>query len=101
MSYYPNTSPQFKLLVDSLAGKKIAVIGHVRPDGDCIGSQVALCRALLSVDIEAVCVNQDEVPGPLEFLVENTPFYRGADFDFDGWDSPPTSPEEEGEWDLC
>ena len=86
MSYYPNTSPQFKLLVDSLAGKKIAVIGHVRPDGDCIGSQVALCRALLSVDIEAVCVNQDEVPGSLEFLVENTPFYRGADFDFDGWD---------------
>ena len=86
MTYYPNTSLQFKSLVESLSGKKIAVIGHVRPDGDCIGSQVALCRALRSLGIESVCVNQDEIPGVLKFLAENTPFYRGADFDFSGWE---------------
>jgi bifunctional oligoribonuclease and PAP phosphatase NrnA len=86
MTYYPVSSPQFKALVESLTGKKIAVVGHVRPDGDCIGSQVALCRVLRSLGLESVCVNNDEVPGPLKFLVENTPFFRGEDFDFEGWE---------------
>lgn len=86
MIYYPNTSPGFKLLVESLAGKKVAVLGHVRPDGDCIGSQVALCRVLRSRGIESVCVNGDEVPANLKFLVENTPFYRARDFDFAQWE---------------
>ena len=86
MSYFPNSSPQFQLLIESLAGKKIAVIGHVRPDGDCIGSQVALCRVLRSLNIESVCVNNDPVPAYLEFLVQNTPFHRGAEFNFEGWD---------------
>ncbi|MCZ6673905.1 MAG: bifunctional oligoribonuclease/PAP phosphatase NrnA [Verrucomicrobia bacterium] len=86
MPYYPKTAPEFKSLVESLAGKKVAVIGHVRPDGDCIGSQVALCRVLRSLSIESVCVNQDDVPATLKFLVENTPFHLGADFDFSGWE---------------
>ena len=86
MSYYPETSPQFKQLVESLAGKKIAVVGHVRPDGDCIGSQVALCRVLQSQGIEAVCVNHDPVPATLKFLVADTPFHRGEAFDFEGWE---------------
>lgn len=86
MNYYPDTSPQFQKLIESLSGKKIAVVGHVRPDGDCIGSQVALCRVLLSEGIETVCVNHDPVPSTLQFLVENTPFHRGEEFDLNGWD---------------
>jgi bifunctional oligoribonuclease and PAP phosphatase NrnA len=86
VTYYPNSSPQFKTLAESLAGRKVAVIGHLRPDGDCIGSQVALCRVLRSLNIESVCVNQDEIPGVLKFLAENTPFFRGTDFDFEGWE---------------
>ena len=86
MNYYPDTSPQFKQLVESLNGKKVAVVGHVRPDGDCIGSQVALCRVLQSRGIESVCVNHDPVPSTLKFLVENTAFHRGEKFDFNGWD---------------
>lgn len=86
MTYYPETSPQFKRLVDSLAGKKVAVVGHERPDGDCIGSQVALCRVLLSRGIEAVCVNHDRIPKTLRFLVAHTPFHQGADFNLEGWD---------------
>ncbi len=85
--YYPETSPAFKQLLDSLKGKKIAVLGHVRPDGDCVGSQVALCRVLRSEGIEAVCVNQDEVPSTLKFFVGDTPFFSGPDFDFTGWDT--------------
>ena len=86
MNYYPDTSPQFKVLVESLAGKKVAVVGHVRPDGDCIGSQVGLCRVLQSQGIESVCVNHDPVPATLTFLVENTPFHQGEEFDLNGWE---------------
>ncbi|MCB1122619.1 MAG: DHH family phosphoesterase, partial [Verrucomicrobiae bacterium] len=86
MPYYPETSPDFKNLVDSVNGKRIAVVGHVRPDGDCIGSQVALCRVLNSAGIESVCVNHDPVPRTLQFLVGDTPFHRGKDFDLEGWD---------------
>ncbi|MBC9868516.1 MAG: bifunctional oligoribonuclease/PAP phosphatase NrnA [Opitutae bacterium] len=86
MKFYPAQSPLFKVLIESAKGKKVAVVGHVRPDGDCIGSQVALCRMLNSVGIESVCVNQDEVPTTLAFLLEDTPFMTGPDFDFAGWD---------------
>lgn len=50
------------------------VVGHARPDGDCIGSQVALARALAGRGIEAVCVNADPVPRRLKFLLGDTPF---------------------------
>ncbi len=86
MKFYPDQSPLFKSLVESERGKKIAVVGHVRPDGDCIGSQVALCRVLNAVGIESVCVNQDDVPATLEFLLGDTPFHCGSEFDFEGWD---------------
>lgn len=87
MTYFPQSSARFKELIKSFTDKKIAVVGHVRPDGDCIGSQVALCRVLRSQGIESVCVNNDSVPTYLQFLVENTPFYLGTDFDFKGWDT--------------
>ena len=86
MKFYPQQSPRFKALIESEKGKKVAVVGHVRPDGDCIGSQVALCRMLNAVGIESVCLNQDEVPASLEFLRGDTPFLTGPDFDFAGWD---------------
>ncbi|MBC9890703.1 MAG: bifunctional oligoribonuclease/PAP phosphatase NrnA, partial [Opitutae bacterium] len=79
MKFYPAQSPLFKVLIESAKGKKVAVVGHVRPDGDCIGSQVARCRMLNSVGIESVCVNQDEVPTTLAFLLEDTPFMTGPD----------------------
>lgn len=66
------------------AGDRIAVIGHARPDGDCIGSQVALCRILRARGVEAICVNTDPVPRRLAFLVGDTPFQAGRDFLPDG-----------------
>lgn len=44
------------------------VVGHVRPDGDCIGSQLGLTLALRAAGKEAVCWNQDPVPPKLKFL---------------------------------
>ncbi len=44
------------------------VVGHVRPDGDCIGSQLGLTMALRHAGKEAVCWNEDPLPRKLEFL---------------------------------
>lgn len=81
---YPDLSPSIRQLVDGLRGKKVAVLGHMRPDGDCIGSQVGLCRVLLGQKIEAVCVNADPVPRRLQFLIQDTPFFQATEFSFDG-----------------
>ncbi|MEN9814864.1 MAG: hypothetical protein RLZZ412_846, partial [Verrucomicrobiota bacterium] len=40
----PEAGPALRLLIAELTGRPVAVLGHMRPDGDCIGSQVALAR---------------------------------------------------------
>jgi phosphoesterase RecJ-like protein len=44
------------------------VVGHIRPDGDCIGSQLGLTLALQNEGKTVVCWNQDTVPQKLAFL---------------------------------
>ncbi len=46
----------------------LCVVGHVRPDGDCIGSQLGLALALQNQDKKVVCWNQDPLPAKLAFL---------------------------------
>lgn len=46
----------------------ICVVGHIRPDGDCIGSQLGLTLALRNAGKDAVCWNQDPVPAKLAFM---------------------------------
>ena len=74
--YYPQLSLDFARLVASLAGRRVAVIGHARPDGDCIGSQVALARVLAAKGIDVICINPDAVPRRLVFLAAGLRFYR-------------------------
>lgn len=74
--FYPELSAQFARLLTSLEGRKIAVVGHARPDGDCIGSQVALARVLMSRGFDVVCVNADAMPRRLQFLVGGMTFLR-------------------------
>ncbi len=76
MSYYPKFAGRFAVLLQELRDRTVVVIGHQRPDGDCIGSQVALCRVLISQGIDAICVNPDPVPRRIKFLVGDTPFYQ-------------------------
>jgi phosphoesterase RecJ-like protein len=47
----------------------VCVIGHIRPDGDCIGSQVGLSLALQAAGKKVTCWNQDPVPAKLSFMV--------------------------------
>jgi phosphoesterase RecJ-like protein len=71
---YPQFKDAFSRLLASCAGRRIVVIGHARPDGDCTGSQVALSRALRLLGLDVVCANPDPVPRRLQFLVAGTPF---------------------------
>lgn len=73
MAGFASLSQRFGEFVDSLAGKKVCVIGHAKPDGDCIGAQVATTRLLRSRGVEAFAVNADPVPRSLQALVRETP----------------------------
>lgn len=79
--YYPEASAAFAREVEALRGSKVAVLGHLRPDGDCIGSMVALTRLLNNMGIEAVGVNRDPTPENLKAFVGDTPLVQAADFE--------------------
>ena len=51
-----------------LAAERIIVLGHVRPDGDAIGSQVALASSLNEAGKEVLVLNEDGCPSNLSFL---------------------------------
>jgi len=78
--YFPQQSATFKSLLEGLRGRSVAVLGHMRPDGDCIGSQVGLTRMLRSLGVEAVAVNHDVVPRVLADFVGDTPWHRAAQY---------------------
>ncbi len=44
------------------------VVGHVRPDGDCVGSQLAVTLALRALGKQVHCWNEDPMPQKLAFL---------------------------------
>lgn len=50
----------------------VAVIGHGRPDGDCIGAAVGLVELLKSRGVDAIGMTPDPVPDFLRFLVKET-----------------------------
>jgi phosphoesterase RecJ-like protein len=78
--YFPDHAPAFRRLLDGLRGRPVAVLGHLRPDGDCIGSQVGLTRVLRALGADAVAVNHDVVPRLLADFVGDTPWRRAADY---------------------
>ncbi|MEX0593158.1 MAG: bifunctional oligoribonuclease/PAP phosphatase NrnA [Balneolaceae bacterium] len=54
----------------------IGIFSHVRPDGDCIGAQVAMARWLEANGIFALAFNDDEVPSNLEWLVGDVQIHK-------------------------
>ena len=78
--FFPHHSPLFRSLLDAIAGRPVAIVGHTRPDGDCIGAQVALARVLRALGHQVICVNADPVPRRLHYLLTpETPFHRPDD----------------------
>jgi len=56
----------------------------MRPDGDCVGSQVALCRILLAAGVDALCVNRDRIPPNMVVYAEGVTFLTGDQYVPDG-----------------
>lgn len=64
----------FNKLIEKLQQHQtVGVFSHIRPDGDCIGSQIALCLWLEKNGIKAYAFNDDHVPMNLEWLTEYFP----------------------------
>ncbi len=83
--YFSEQSSRFAQIVEAFKGKKIAVIGHMRPDGDCIGSIVAVTRLLNSIGAQAVGVNRDLVPESLRAFVGDTPLLLASEIQSEGY----------------
>ncbi|QGP93268.1 Bifunctional oligoribonuclease and PAP phosphatase NrnA [Neomoorella glycerini] len=50
------------------AAREVAVVSHIIPDGDCLGSTLALALALRQRGTRAVAINADPVPEMFQFL---------------------------------
>jgi len=48
--------------------QSICIVGHVRPDGDCVGSELGLALALRKLGKDVDCWNEDEMPQKYAFL---------------------------------
>ena len=62
----------------------VCIVGHIRPDGDCVGSQLGLGLALKAEGKKVVCWNEDPIPEKYAFLNPDGLFQkpkRGQKFD--------------------
>jgi phosphoesterase RecJ-like protein len=62
------------------ASRRFLLVGHVRPDGDCLGGQGALARGLERLGKEVAILNAD-APGPaFDYLTRELPYsvYAGG-----------------------
>ena len=56
-------------IIDSIREcRTFCVVGHIRPDGDCVGSQLGLTLALRSEGKRVWCWNEDRIPVKYDFL---------------------------------
>jgi phosphoesterase RecJ-like protein len=67
----PREHARFSALVDR--AKLFVLVTHVNPDGDAIGSEVGLGRALRAAGAEVRLVNQDATPDTLRWLEDEGP----------------------------
>jgi bifunctional oligoribonuclease and PAP phosphatase NrnA len=58
------------------ASRTICIAGHIRPDGDCVGSQLGLALALKNEGKKVFCWNEDTIPQKYEFLDPDHSFQR-------------------------
>jgi phosphoesterase RecJ-like protein len=66
LSRHAATDPDAQRIVEAIAERQRFVLSsHARPDGDSIGSQLAMAFALRALGKEVVIVNSDAAPAPL------------------------------------
>lgn len=75
MTVTPQTNTTLEAIAEALLGcSSVAVCGHVSPDGDCVGSQLALAHALRKLGKRVFCLLASDEP-----LDQNLMFLPGAD----------------------
>jgi bifunctional oligoribonuclease and PAP phosphatase NrnA len=72
-------------IIEALRGSQtFCVVGHIRPDGDCVGSQLGLTLALKNEGKKVCCWNEDPIPQKYEFLDPDHVFQKPKpDMQFD------------------
>jgi bifunctional oligoribonuclease and PAP phosphatase NrnA len=72
-------------IIDAIRDSRtFCIAGHIRPDGDCVGSQLGLALALKNEGKKVVCWNEDTIPQKYEFLDPDHVFHKpktGMEFD--------------------
>ena len=59
-------APEIQHIVDAIAARQRFVLcSHARPDGDSIGSQLAMAYALRALGKQVSVINRDAAPAPL------------------------------------
>jgi len=67
-------SPDLAAIRDALvAADRVVMTTHQRPDGDALGTELAIARALLTLGKEVTLLNADGVPRNLDWLAEGQP----------------------------
>jgi phosphoesterase RecJ-like protein len=87
MTTTTSSPPALSQIVDAIRSRRRFVISsHSRPDGDSIGSQLAMAYALRDMGKDAVIVNADPAPGPLMAFpgVPDITIAPAVEGDFDG-----------------
>ena len=78
-----NTIPEIAAVLRSL--KSAVIFTHMRPDGDAVGSGIALSRALDLLNIPNQLVNEGELPQKFRFLAGAEKFLLRPTLDAEGY----------------
>jgi phosphoesterase RecJ-like protein len=79
-----NPQPVDRIVEEIRSHETFCIVGHVRPDGDCVGSQLGLGYALKNAGKKVTVWNEDPMPDKLKFLDPDKIFEkprRGEEFD--------------------
>ena len=69
-----NDSPDLAAVRERLlAADRVVMTTHTRPDGDALGTEIAIARALMARGKAVTIVNADPAPRTLDWLVEEQP----------------------------
>lgn len=83
-----NSAPEMHRIVDEIrARRRFVLSSHAKPDGDSIGSQLAMAYALLALGKDVAIVNKDRAPAAL--------------MGFPGLETIQIAPEVAGEFDAA
>jgi phosphoesterase RecJ-like protein len=77
----PTTAAQRQALELLAGASRVVLCGHMRPDGDCLGSQAALCAVLERLGKTVWIYNPDPVQPQLDYLERDVRFhvYKGGE----------------------